>query len=128
MNDFIQIEEYLTRKLKENCDEFDKFVRIEISRVNGSTQLSKNYIRYVYQTASENVENGFDTDCDNLSDWYGNLQSGIVSPIYNRGLEKIGTFTDYKLSFVLNKYEEYQANNIIVDKYTFLEWLSGDEL
>ena len=128
MNDFIQIEEYLTRKLKENCDEFDKFVRIEISRVNGSTQLSKNYIRYVYQTASENVENGFDTDCDNLSDWYGNLQSGIVSPIYNRGLEKIGTFTDYKLSLVLNKYEEYQANNIIVDKYTFLEWLSGDEL
>ena len=128
MNDFIQIEEYLTRKLKENCDEFDKFVRIEISRVNGSTQLSKNYIRYVYQTASENVENGFDTDCDNLSDWYGNLQSGIVSPIYNRGLEKICTFTDYKLSLVLNKYEEYQANNIIVDKYTFLEWLSGDEL
>ena len=127
MNDFIQVEEYLTRKIKENCDEFDKFLMIEIAGVDGSTELSDTCIETLYQAARVKVENGFDTDFDNLSNWYEHLKSGILFSIYNRGKEKIQTFTDYKLSLVLNKYQMYQKYQMKCNKYTLLDWLSGKD-
>ena len=132
MNDFIQAEEYLTRKLKENCDELDKFLKMEILGVDDSTELSKNHIRDVYHAASEKVKSGFEKDCDifkksnplrpeNLSE--------IVSSIYSRGSERIGNLADYKLSLILNKYEQVQQMNLElrnktrVDKYILLMWI-----
>ena len=126
MNDFTQVDEYLTRKLKENCDEFDKFLMIKISGVDGCIQLSNIYIRYIYDAAQEKVESGFYKDCLNFNeDWDNENISDIVASVYSRGMDKIRTLTDYKLSLVLNKYDQYEGR---VTKYTLFEWLTGNEL
>ena len=132
MNNFIQAEEYFARKLEESCDEFDKFLRIEIARVNGASQLTEVYIKYLYHAARDNAQYDFGTDCNIFFRFCGFARNqhltDFVASIYRRGVEKINTLTDYKLSLVWNKYERCQADNTRVDKYTLLEWLAQNQL
>ena len=122
MNDFIQVKEYLDKQLKENCDEFDQFLKIEIFGVDGSKHLSVIQIKNLYLAARKKVESGFHKDCEMFENCCENF-GDIVSSIYVRGLKKIANLTEYRLVLVLKKYERYQGR---VDKHTLLDWLSGN--
>ena len=121
MNDFIQIDEYLARKLKENCDDLNKFVLEYVYRIN---ELSEQDIDHAYSFARLKVRKGFQKDCDIFKKTNEHF-SEIVSDVCNRGFEKINTIAESKfISFII----QYKSHEGEVDKKTLLKWLSGNDL
>ena len=127
MKDFIQVDEYLARKLKENCDEFYKYLMIEIDKIEGHKQLFWNDVNGFYRAALEKVQSGFKKDCDILKKSKNSCEnvSEIVSSICDRGLEKIYTLTMHKLILMHNKWWKYRG---LISRHTLIDWLSGNEL
>ena len=129
MKDFIQVDEYLTKKLKENCDEFDKYLMIEIDKIGAPQhrQLFWNDIDGLYRAAREKVQSGFEKDCDIFKKSRNSCEnvSEIVSSICDRGLEKIYTLTMHKLILMHNKWWKYRG---LISRHTLIDWLSGNEL
>ena len=121
MDAFIQIDEFLTRKLKENCDDSNKFVLEYVCCID---DLSEQDIEEACSFARLKVRNGFRRDCD-IFKKSSERFSEIVSDVCERGLEKIDIFAESKCTSLLIQYESHGGE---VDKKTLLKWLSGSDL
>ena len=120
MNDFIQIEEYLAMKRMEACDEFDKYISIELTGVDGCDTLSKEEIKRIYNQAHSKVCGRFHDDCEILKKGCPDFGE-VIHSIKLRDLKKIKDLKDYKLMLVFGIFEK----GGVLRMYTFEKWLSG---
>ena len=134
MNGFIQIDEYLTRKFNENCDDYDKFILEYVHGMYGSSlgRYKKFAIKNCHDVARDRVKDGFEKDCDVFKERAERFNiprpeyfSEIVLDIYFRRLEKLEVFARHKYTSMMAKYELHEGD---VDKYTLLKWLTGSDL
>ena len=121
MTEFIKIDEYLTRKLKENCEDLEKFV---LEYVDQTDEISLANIGASNVFTRDKVKKGFERDYK-LFKKHNETFSETVSSIYDKGLEKIDNFVEHKYNLFLIKYELHEGE---VDKKTLLKWLLGNEL
>ena len=124
MNNFIQVKKYLAGELKKCCDEYDKFLMIEIAKGEITPPFNKKEIKVFHNFAYNQVKSGYISECEVLKKSCANL-SYFVDNISSRGLEKINDVMDYKQMLMQIKFEKHQGE---VDNYTLLEWLSDNSL
>ena len=124
MNRFIQIEKFLARKLKEHCDELDKFLMRDVYLDRDFLDrdfeifLFGNY----YHEAARLARIGFSKDCEVFKNSCKEKFAGIISSIRDRGLKKIDDLAFHKHILLTVKIRKCAGGRS--DKHTLLELLS----
>ena len=109
MNDFIQIDEYLTRKLKENCDEFHKFLLNNLlPMIESSNFITQDKIKKSHDFARDMVRDLFIRDCNKFKEMSNFLESKRITEMVDfnlaRGLKKIDSFAKHKHNVLCLKF------------------------
>ena len=63
IDDFIRVEEYLSKKLEEACSEFNKLIVTKTCETFNGQPLSRNQFQRIYQIARQFVKDLFLVDC-----------------------------------------------------------------
>ena len=103
-----QIENLLTTKREEACEEFDKFLKIGIVNAENRYALSENDIEKIFDSACQKATALFEEDFKILSECeksFLEYPENKIDLIKNRHLRKIKTLSDYKCAMVVSKLE-----------------------
>ena len=102
VNDFVRVEEHLSKKLKEACSEFRKFVVIEIcERLNGQP-FSRNQFESIYRNARERVHDRFYHDCVLLGEFCPDFRP-VVERIYDMAMSKFEDLHDLEWQYLVRQ-------------------------
>ena len=91
MNDFSQVEQYLTKKCKEYCDEIDKFLMLEIINYDPAQKIRDGHMNNFYHSVYKKIESRFNQNCESLRlvNKTNKTFTEIVTSQYQIGLQKI---------------------------------------
>ena len=78
IDDFIRVEEHLSKKLKEACGEFKMFVVTEVCESFDGQPLSRDQFGRIYGSAYQRVLLRFKRDCELLGQFFPPFQQLIV--------------------------------------------------
>ena len=88
IDDFIRVEEHLSKKLTEACGLY-KFIVTKICENFNEQPLSRDKFERFYRGACKKVKDLFKSDCELLERFFPNYHTVIQNPSKN-GLVKIG--------------------------------------
>ena len=127
MNDFSQVEEYLTKKCKECCDEIDNFLMLEIINYDPAQKIRDGHMNNFYHSVYKNIESRFNQICESLRLVNKNNETftEIVTSQYQICLLKIKDSILFKQMLMQMKVEKHQAH---VNRQILLDWLSGNKV
>ena len=99
IHDVLRVEEHLSKKIKEACSEFRKFLVIKVSeRLNGQP-ISRNQFERIYRNARERVHDRFYHDCVLLGEFCPDFRP-VVERIYDMAMSKFDDLHDLEWQYL----------------------------
>ena len=133
MDLFLQTDDCLSKKLKDTCNNFNNFVRIELAtnEYPSTRRLNENEVKKVFFKVIGKIKFEHSKDCSIFSDnpkFFAVERDQdfyeIVMNIRKRNLREIDDLWSYKVMIVSEKMESKSLKD--VDKRTLIEWISQD--
>ena len=102
IHDVLRVEEHLSKKIKEACSEFRKFLVIKISKRLNGQPFSRNQFENIYRNACDRVQYRFLDDCDLLKAVCPDFRP-VVDRMYYIGSSKIDDLHDLEWQFLVRQ-------------------------
>ena len=102
IDDFIRVEEHLSKKLTEACGLFKILIAIRICEQFNGQPFSRGQFQQIYRGARQLVKDIFETDCRLLENFCPDSQS-LVQQIYLRALLRIEIFHDLEWQILVSQ-------------------------
>ena len=118
---FLQTDEYLSKKLKETCNNFNNFVRIELATYEypSTRRLNENEFKKVFFKVMGKIKFEHCKDCNIFSDHPKFFADEcdqdfyeIVKNIQQRNLREIDDLLSYKVMLVSEKLESENLKDV----------------
>ena len=130
MDLFFKLDDHLSKKLKDACNNFNNFVRIQLSRLPSEIGLNEAEVTRIYDSIADSIKSQHKQDCkifiDSPNFFVERDQSldfiYIVNNVVARNLREIDNLRVYKLTLVKEKLK--RENLEYIDRFTFIEWIS----
>ena len=113
----VLIDTYLTTKRKEACDEFDTFLKVELTEVDRMKPLAKDVITNIFKSVQGTLVALFIEDCKffkgiSYDTYVSHPYKDTMDTISQRQLKKIQEFVENKLALLLNRTEFEERGSI----------------
>ena len=102
IDDFIRVEEHLTKKLTESCSEFNKLIMTKTCETFNGQLLSRDQFQRIYQNARQFVKDLFLVDCRVLKRFRPELEPGILK-FCRKAFIKIDILHDFQWQILVSK-------------------------
>ena len=98
IDDFIQIEEYLSKKLDESCGLFKKLI---VTKVNGQS-LSTDELKLIHRDARLQVNDLFGADCLLLGEYFPNFRP-MIRKLVDNATKKMNILHDSEWQILVSQ-------------------------
>ena len=102
IDDFIRLEEHLTKKLTEACGEFNKLIMTKICETFNGQVLSRDQFQLIYQSARQFVKDLFLVDCRVLKRFCPELEP-VILKFCRKAFVKIDILHDFQWQILVSQ-------------------------
>ena len=102
IDDFVRVEEYLSKKLEEACSEFNKLIVTKTCETFNGQPLSRNQFHRIYQHARQLVDDLFLADCRVLRGFCPNYEP-VILQFCRKAMIKIKIIYDIEWQILVNQ-------------------------
>ena len=102
IDDFIRVEEHLSKKLEEACSEFNTHIATKICETFNGQPLSRNQFQRIYQNARQFVRDLFFIDCRLLKRFCPEFEP-VILQFCKKAFVKIKILHDYEWQILVSQ-------------------------